>query len=69
MRGAAGEAGETQAKTLWQTFILLTELELDSVIDGEVLTEQGAGQICIIEKWLPAHSTVRGYAEKGNRTA
>lgn len=69
MHGAAGEAGETQAKTLWQPFILPTVLELDSVIDRELLTEQGAGQICIIEKWLLAHSTARGYAEKGTRTA
>lgn len=37
--GVAGGAGETQAETLWQSFILLMELELDSVSDGEVLTE------------------------------
>lgn len=43
LRGAweAGETGETRAKTLWQT-ILVMELELGSVIDGEVLSEQGA---------------------------
>ena len=35
------ESGETQAKTLWQTTLLM-ELELGSVIDGEVLSEQGA---------------------------
>lgn len=67
LRGA-WEAGETQAKTLWQT-ILVMELELGSVIDGEVLSEQGPGQIFIIEKWLLAHSTAQGYPEKGNRKA